>query len=111
MSTTPEDDGAEDEQPLETIDVGDQPSDPSRQPFTLRERERRREFARQDIALILLLIFAVTAVWVLITALIGSELAWANTKEALQILLPVEASLLGSAVTFYFATSDAWRDR
>lgn len=98
-------------EPDESIDVGEQPSDPSREPWTLLERERRREFARQYIALILLLIFALTAIWVLITALIGSELAWTNTKEALQILLPVEASLLGSAVSFYFATSNSWRDR
>ncbi len=111
MEYSPEEDPEALGEPHETLDVGDQPSDTTRQSYALLERERRREFARQYIAIILLLIFAATVVWVLVTALIGSESAWTNTKEALQILLPVEASLLGSAVSFYFATSDAWRDR
>ena len=91
-----------DEEQIETLDIGEQPSEDSQQPFTLRDRERRREFARYYIAVILLLVFAITVVWVLYAAFYGSETAWENTKEALQVLLPVEASLLGSAVSFYF---------
>ena len=73
--------------------------------------ERRREYARQFIAVGLVVIFAMTIMWVLYAAFAGGDGAWKNTKEALQILLPVEASLLGSAVSLYFATSDTCRDR
>lgn len=65
----------------------------------------RQEVARQAIAVGLVIIFAVTIIWVLYAATIDRPETWVNTKEALQILLPVEASLLGSAVGYYFATS------
>ncbi len=81
---------------VEAVDVGES------QP--LREVQRRREFARFWIALILLIVFSATVIWVLFAAFWGNDTAWKNTKDALQILLPVEASLLGSAISFYFAT-------
>ena len=75
----------------------------------IQERDRRRETARIWIAVILGVVFLVTAFWVLATATFGEGTAWANTKEALQILLPVESSLLGSAVVFYFTGSGEQR--
>ena len=95
---------------IETADVGGQPSDASGRTFTFRERERIREFARHYLALILLALFAVTVGWVLYVAQFGTDESWTGVKEALLILLPVEASLLGSALSFYFATSGSRRD-
>jgi len=69
------------------------------------EVQRRRETARVWIAGILGVAFLLTVGWVLATATFGEGTAWANTKEALQILLPVESSLLGAAVVFYFTGS------
>ena len=66
------------------------------------EIQRRREIARGWIAGILGVTFLATTIWVLFTATFFGEAAWANTLNALQILLPVESSLLGSAVVFYF---------
>jgi len=68
---------------------------------------RRRETARIWITVILGIVFAITTFWALGTATFGTELAWTNTKEALQILLPVESSLLGAAVVFYFTGNGA----
>ena len=85
----------------ETVDVGEQPKGTSGQRFTIHERERRREFARQYLALILLVLFAVTIGWVLYVAQFGTDDSWTRVKEALLVLLPVEASLLGSALSFY----------
>ena len=66
------------------------------------ELDAKRDVARLWIAGTLAATFLLTAGWVLGTATFGEAAAWANTKEALQILLPVESSLLGSAVVFYF---------
>jgi len=68
----------------------------------IHEIQRRRELARGLIGIILGIAFLATAFWVLATATFAEGTAWANTKEALQILLPVESSLLGAAVVFYF---------
>jgi len=75
----------------------------------IQEGQRHLATARLWIAAILSLAFLATALWVLATATFGAGTAWANTKEALQILLPVESSLLGSAVVFYFTGSGEQR--
>jgi hypothetical protein len=47
------------------------------------------------------IILLVTIIWAFIDAS-GSH--WGNAKELLQLLLPAETALLGSAVGFYFGT-------
>ena len=52
----------------------------------------------------LLIIFGLTAVpCLLLAAVIDSE-RWAAVKDLLQILLPAEMGLLGSAAGFYFGS-------
>ena len=72
----------------------------------IRDRDvaRQRESYRGWVAISLGIIFFITIIWTLTNATLGNEVVWANTKEALQVLLPVEASLLGSAVVFYFTS-------
>ena len=68
------------------------------------EVQRRREFARVWITVALVVILGITVVWVLVNAARGPDV-WEQTKDALQIILPVEAALLGSAISFYFASN------
>jgi heme A synthase len=82
----------------EEIDVEELPSQIVREepPSAL-----RRETARYVLALLLGLTFLGTVV----LAFAGAQTSnWANTKELLDVLIPVEAALLGSALTFYFST-------
>jgi len=72
-------------------------------------QEMRRETARAWLAGTLVAVFLLTAGWVLAIAVFGNDAEWKNTKEALQILLPVESSLLGSAVVFYFTGNTGQR--
>jgi hypothetical protein len=70
----------------------------------LRKQDRHlwaQELVRAGLAIALFLLLAVTVVWVLFLA--GTS-NWPNAKEALQILLPAETGLLGSAAGFYFAS-------
>ena len=74
------------------------------EPLELREvseTKRRGDTTRLWIAVILGVTFLLTVSWALYVATFKGT-AWVNAKEALQILLPVESSLLGSAVVFYF---------
>jgi hypothetical protein len=60
-----------------------------------------QELVRASYALILVVIFGIT-VW---AAFIGANSAnWPNFKELLQVLLPAETALLGSAAGFYFGS-------
>jgi len=60
-----------------------------------------QELVRASLAIILLVLLAGTVGW----AFIGAGGAnWANYKELLQLLLPAETALLGSAAGFYFGT-------
>lgn len=63
---------------------------------------RVREWTRVWLALVLLVLFSITLSVVLAVASLGTERQWSQLKDALQIILPVETSLLGSAVVFYF---------
>lgn len=86
-------------------DIGDAPEVPSNLQSAMEaEVQRRREFARVWITVALVAILGLTVVWVLVNAARGSDI-WTNTKDALQIILPVEAALLGSAISFYFASN------
>ena len=92
-----------------TEDLGEvieQPEVRSGQPYELLARDRRRDVVRLLIVGVLLASFAFTIGFVLFGAYFGTTENWNNIKEAIQIILPVEASLLGSALSFYFLTSD-----
>jgi hypothetical protein len=54
---------------------------------------------RITLALFLVVIFLLTIKWGFSN--VGAD-KWENTKELLDILLPVEAALVGSAIAFYF---------
>jgi hypothetical protein len=61
----------------------------------------RQEFTRAALAIVAAAIFLVTLIGALVLA---NGPHWDNAKELLQIFLPVEATLLGGAGAFYFAT-------
>lgn len=57
------------------------------------------ELIRTGLALKFVIIFGVTIVFAFSKV---EDSGWANVKELLQLLLPAETALLGSAVGFYF---------
>ena len=61
------------------------------------------EWVRLTIALILLALLILT----LFLANFRPDKQWDHTKELLQIFVPVESGLLGSAVGFYFGSKKA----
>lgn len=60
-----------------------------------------QELVRASLAIAFFLLLALTVIWALVLA---GGAGWVNAKEALQILLPAETGLLGSAAGFYFAS-------
>ena len=72
------------------------------------DARRRRDMARVWIAAILGATFLITLIWTL-AVVTFKPAAWAIMKEALLIVLPVESSLLGAAVAYYFAGSGVQR--
>ena len=73
------------------------------------EAERRdwhpilQEVVRSGLALLLAALLGLTIVWSFIKVDAGGK-TWANTKDLLELLLPAETALLGSAVGFYFGS-------
>ena len=69
-------------------------------PLTRRERVRifRREVVRLLIVVFLFAAFLLTLVWSFISAN-GSN--WTNVKDLLDLILPAETALLGTAIAFY----------
>jgi hypothetical protein len=59
-----------------------------------------QEIVRAGLALVFVGVFALTIVW----AFLNVNSNWANTKELLEVLLPAETALIGSAIGFYFGT-------
>lgn len=75
-------------------------------PLPVEERGKSRvtlrdATVRQALALLFFGLFAVTVVLSFVK--LGSA-SWQNTKDWLQIILPAETALLGSATGFYFGT-------
>jgi hypothetical protein len=60
-----------------------------------------QELVRAGLAIAFFLLLGLTVIWALVLA---GGTGWANAKEALQILLPAETGLLGSAAGFYFGS-------
>lgn len=60
-----------------------------------------QELVRSSMAVLFVLIFAGTITW---SFFLVTGHAWGNVKELLQLLLPAETALLGSAVGFYFGS-------
>lgn len=61
-----------------------------------------QEFVRASIAFAFVAILFFTVI--LAFQNVDDDNAWVNTKELLQVLLPAETALLGSAVGFYFGS-------
>jgi len=61
-----------------------------------------QEFVRASIAFAFVGLLFFTVVWAF--RYVDDDAAWVNTKELLQVLLPAETALLGSAVGFYFGS-------
>ena len=81
------------------------------QPTVLEERPVRlalleviREVMRAALALIFSLILFLT-IWWGFSNVTEAQTVWDNTSAFLELLLPAETALLGSAVGFYFGTS------
>jgi hypothetical protein len=60
-----------------------------------------QELVRSGLALLLAVLLGLTIIWSFLSV---GEGKWADTKELLQLLLPAETALLGSAVGFYFGS-------
>jgi len=72
--------------------------------FTVGEIEMRREVTRGVLTIGLFAVFAVTIVVCLLIAAWADASRWETVKDLLQVLLPAETGLLGSASGFYFGT-------
>lgn len=79
---------------------------PTRNPET--RRYLREETVRGILALSTLLLFALTgaAAFCVVVFDLGE---WEDTKDLLDVLIPVETLLLGGAVSFYYATTPSRR--
>jgi len=87
---------------LPTVDAGPPVSTAALQSAAPRkERLGRQEWTRTSLAFAFVIIFAVTILFVM--SKVGTR-DWGETKDLLQILLPAETALLGSALGFYFGT-------
>ncbi len=60
-----------------------------------------REVARGFLAFILAVIFGLTVYWAFRN--VGTT-RWNDTKQLLDVLIPAESALLGTAVAFFFST-------
>lgn len=78
-------------------ETGQRVSSTTRRPFTFRTR-RRGEVARLLIIVLLFAAFGITLVWAFIGA---NGPHWNNVKDLLDLLLPAETALIGTAVAFY----------
>ena len=90
-----------------------QPTSNSRDVLRVRDIQSRPEtrsfdlpvFAQEVVRSLLAFTFVIILVLTIVFAFqnVGGP-NWANTKELLQLLLPAETALLGSAVGFYFGS-------
>ena len=66
--------------------------------------ELKRERVRGALTVGLFVVFAVTIAVCLAVVALADASRWETVKDLLQILLPAETGLLGSAAGFYFGT-------
>jgi hypothetical protein len=85
--------------PLESVNLPDAPVEIDGQGKSY--RGVGDAFVRQALALLFFLLFAATVV---LSFFHLSTADWDQTKEWLQVTLPAETALLGSATGFYFGT-------
>jgi hypothetical protein len=81
--------------------------DPASQPHEKQQqlpwwKKPSRGFGHWVLAVLLLVIFLVTVILTLLAARHPSQ--WEGTKEALNILLPIETGFLGTVIGYYFGT-------
>ena len=89
--------------PSQDIDWTAEESGPGREP-TLTPFVARVIPQRLILTMALLLIFFLTVIFAGIAAL-NSSGSWANMKDLLQILAPIEAGFIGTALGYYFGSS------
>jgi len=93
----------EDESSLDlTVDEGARPELENYNP------EKRRDYVRLVISVGLLLILGFVVVWACVESASWKE-HWEQTKEMLQIVMPAIVGLIGSALGFYFGSSEKGR--
>jgi len=93
------------QQPVENIgNVGDVQASRDAEPLTKKyDADKYHDWVRSITNFSFLGIFAVTIILSFCAAIWrGSD--WPNVKDLLQLLLPAETALLGSAVGFYFGS-------
>ena len=71
--------------------------------------EKQRDFVRTLTTFGFILVFALTIIAALYVV-IWHGTSWSQTKELLELLLPAETALIGSAVGFYFGSKAAQSD-
>ena len=89
----------------EELNVSDvEPGDelPLRSRFATHSTLFAEAFMRALLAWSFIVIFGLTVCWAF--GNVSNETTWTNTKELLQLLLPAESALLGSAVGYYFGS-------
>ena len=84
-------------------DVADLPPSPGVAAGGSSRRTLRDASVRQALALLFFALFAGTVV---LSFFRLQTSTWADTREWLQLMLPAETALLGSATGFYFGTRD-----
>ncbi|SRR5258708_6229469 len=94
-------------QEVKDVNLGTLEDSPIRQdPLQPYNVEKQHDWVRTIITCSFVFIFAITVIAAFaIVAWAGPS--WANTKELIQLLLPAETALLGSAVGFYFGSQKA----
>lgn len=108
-SDIPQEDGSFRDQPSAELDLTHETpsglSTPRLGPeIEFREKVRifRREVVRLLIVLLLFLAFLITLIWAFISA---GGAHWSNVKDLLDLILPAETALLGTAIAFYMTDS------
>ena len=90
------------EEPSEVLVVGGEGDPPKPKLSEKRERLVSQEAMRAILVIAFSCIFALT----LVAGFVGVfSNSWEQTKDLLQLVLPVETSLLGAAVGYYFGAS------
>ncbi len=79
---------------------------PTLEERALRVRTISREVVRLLIVVLLFVAFITTIVWSFISA---GTASWKNIKDLLDLLLPAETALLGTAIAFYMTESRGGR--
>src|SRR5260370_25250302 len=65
---------------------------------------KKQDWDRTITNIAFLAVFIITIIAAFYVAIWQSNTAWANTKDLIQLILPIETALIGSVVGYYFGT-------